>query len=222
MRMPYAWNFAVIGQYSQGFANAFVVTIELSLAVIVIATVAGTLLGVIRSRNTPLSKLAGVLTEFLRAIPKIVLIVWLYYAFPILTGIQLPAFATAVIALSLISSAFVAEVVRAGIEAVPRGQVEAAQALGMGEKQTMLNIVLPQALMRSVPSLTGEYSTIVKDSSLAVIIGVGELLHATMNAGTISYRPLELYTFLGLLFIAIILPMSLLSKRLEFKNLVKS
>lgn len=148
--------------------------------------------------------------------------VWIFYAFPTLSGIQLPGFESALAALALISSAFVAEIVRGGIEAIPKGQIEAAEVLGMNRMQIITSIVLPQVFMMNAPAFMGEFTTSIKDSTLAVIIGVNELLHSTSTAATISYRPMELYTALGLLFLLVILPLSLLSKRLEFKEMVKA
>lgn len=222
--MVYAWHFEAVWQYKDAFARGIAVTLELSLLAIAIALALGTALAIAKCffpDKRVRTIVAGVI-EVLRAFPVIVLIVWFFYACPILTGVRLPPFESALLALSLIASSFMAEIIRAGIEAVPKGQLEAARVLGMSELQIIASIVLPQAFRRNAAAIMGECSTIIKDSSLAVIIGVNELLHVTSNAAVNSYRPMELYTVLGLLFLAIILPLSAASKKLEFKEIMRN
>lgn len=221
--MEYIWHFEVVSQYKDAFVRGLVTTVELSLLSIAIALVLGTLLGVARvySPSQHVRNALAALIEALRALPKIVLMVWVFYALPMLGGIQLPAFETAVFSLAVISSAFIAEIVRAGVEAIPKGQIEAAKSLGMSDFWILRSIVLPQVFIRNAPAFMGEFTTSIKDSTLAVIIGVNELLHATSNAAVLSYRPMELYTVLGILFLLTVLPLSLLSKKLEFKEIIK-
>ncbi len=222
--MAYTWHFEAIAQYQEAFARGLAVTLELSLLAIAIALVLGTILGVARVffPNKMVRQAIGALIELLRALPKIVAMVWIFYAFPALSGVRLPAFESALAALAIISAAFVAEIVRGGIEATPKGQIEAAKVLGMSKLQIVTSIVMPQVFMRNAPAFMGEFTTSIKDSTLAVIIGVNELLHATSTAATISYRPMELYTALGLLFLLVILPLSFLSKKLEFKEIIRT
>ena len=221
--MPYSWHFEVIGQYAPAFWAGLQTTIALSVSVIFLSIVGGIGLAVLRKQGAfpPLSSFAGGLIEFLRAIPKLVILIWIYYAFPTLSGIRFSAFETAVIAFSIISAAFVAEIIRAGMESIPSGQIDAAQMLGLSHVQILRHVVLPQSILRSVPSLAGEFSTIVKDTGLAMFIGVNELILTTNTASSVSYRPLELYTALGIIFLLIIFPLSWISKRFEFKNWIK-
>jgi polar amino acid transport system permease protein len=219
----YAWHFEVIFQYVDALIQGFLTTAALSLLTIAVALILGTLLGVARCYSSNhLSAGLAALIEILRAAPKVVMIVWFFYAFPVFTGIHFPPFETALLAMSLISSAFIAEIVRGGIEAIPKGQIEAARLLGMEDIQILKSIVLPQVFMRNAPAFMGEFSTTIKDSALATLIGVNELLHVTNNAAVLSYRPMELYTALGILFLLLIVPISLLSKKLEFKELTKT
>jgi polar amino acid transport system permease protein len=220
----YVWHFEFILQYSDALIRGFVTTAELSLLSMLIALVLGTLLGVARiySPSEWIRKTLAGLIEVLRAMPKVVVIVWMFYAFPVLSGINLPAFETAVAAISIVSAAFVAEIVRAGIESIPKGQIEAAQTLGMSKLQIVQSIVLPQAFMRNAPAFMGEFTVNIKDSAFAMIIGVGELMNITSGVALLSYRPLELYSVLGLLFLLLIMPLSMLSKRLEFRNIMNN
>ena len=221
--MAYAWHFEAVWQYKDAFARGLTVTLELSLLAIAIALVLGTVLGVARVYfpDKRARDALAALIEVLRALPKIVLMVWIFYAFPVLSGIRLPAFESALAALSVVSAAFIAEIVRAGIEAIPKGQIEAAKVLGMSQTQIITSIVLPQVFMINAPAFMGEFTTEIKDSTLAVIIGVNELLYVTNIGATVSYRPMELYTALGVLFVLVILPLSLVSKKLEFGKIVK-
>ena len=221
--MEYLWHFEVVLQYLPTIIRGLAITVELSLISIAIALVLGTLLGVARvyAPNRSIRSALAALIEVLRAIPKIVLMVWIFYALPGL-GVQLPAFETAVVSLGIVSAAFIAEIVRAGIEAIPKGQIDAAKSLGMNDLQIIRSIVLPQVFMRNAPAFMGEFTTSMKDSTLAVIIGVNELMHNVSTAAVLSFRPMELYTALGIMFLLIILPISVLSKRLEFKELTKN
>lgn len=218
--MAYAWQFDVVGQFQAAFVSGLAVTLALSAATIVLATVVGIALAVLRlyAPHSGVRWVVGAWVELFRAIPILVLLVWTFYALPLLSGIRLDGFWTAVSCLVLVSSAFVAEIVRAGLQAVPKGQIEAARVLGYSRWQAVRHIVLPQALQRNLPALVGEYAATVKNTTLATIIGVNELLHVVADASSLSYRPVELYTALGLLFLAVLLPLSLLSKRLEKKH----
>jgi polar amino acid transport system permease protein len=154
----------------------------------------------------------------MRTIPALVLIIWLYYCLPILFGLRLSATTAATLALALSSSAYSAEILRAGIRAVPTGQIEAAYALGYSRYLAARDIVAPQALKLMVPPFMGLFIATVKNSALASFIAVPELLHSTNNAISESFRPLELYTVVAVIYVAILLPLSLLSKRFEWES----
>lgn len=215
--MSYVWHFEAIGQFQGAFVNGLAVTLALSITSILLASVVGVLLAVLRLYSPwPLvRRLVGGWVDFFRAIPILVLLVWSFYALPLLSGLHLDSFTTAVLCLAFVSSAFVAEIVRAGMQAVPRGQVEAARVLGYGRWQMVWHIVLPQALRQQLPALVGEYAASVKNSTLATVIGVNELLHVVNDAATLSYRPVELYTALGLLFLLVLLPLIWVTQKLE-------
>lgn len=148
-------------------------------------------------------------------------IFWVYFFSPILTGIQMDVFWSATIAFIIFSGAYLAEIVRAGVLAIPPGQMEAATAAGLSYFQAMRFIILPQALKIMIPAFVGQFITIFKDTSLAYIIGVFEL---TTAAQTISNRlmiyPFEIYVTIGLLYFTCCYSMSLMAKRLE-RNLAR-
>ena len=134
---------------------------------------------------------------------------------PPLFGIHISAFFTALIGLSLNLGAFSAEIFRVGIISIPKGQRESSIALGLSKYQTMKDIILPQAKRVIIPPLTGRYIETIKLTSLASVIAVDELLHSGQNLISVSYRPLEVYTIIALLYLAIIVPLTLILKKLE-------
>ena len=158
---------------------------------------------------------AAVYVEIFRSTPALVQLVWIYYALPILTGLQLNNFISVGIGLGLHTSAYYCEVIRAGILAVDRGQTDAAKAIGMRRAQIMRRIVLPQAVRFMVPPFMNETANLIKLTSLGSVLAVYELLHAGNNLITNTYRPLEIYTAIAVVFAVIIYPVIWASRRLE-------
>jgi polar amino acid transport system permease protein len=143
------------------------------------------------------------------------MVLWVYYALPVVLGLQFGIFAAGVISLALSDSAFEAEVFRAGIQSVPRGQIEAAETLGLSRVQTFRHIVLPQALRHVLPALGNQFVYVLKMSSLVSVVGFQELTRRANELNVTEYRPLEIYTFLVLEYLALILVVSWLVRRLE-------
>ena len=219
MSTSYEWNLAIVERYLPALLWGAGWTLRLS----VIGFLGGLLLslpvGFSRaSQRGPLSSVAAVYTEVMRTIPALVLMIWLYYCFPILFDLWLSAAVAATLALALSSSAYSAEILRAGIRAVPIGQVEAAYALGYSRYQAGRDVVAPQALKLMLPPFVGLFIATVKNSALASFIAVPELLHTTNNAISESFRPLELYTAVAVMYVVILLPLSLLSRRFEWES----
>lgn len=174
-------------------------TIKISMWTIVLGSFLGFVIGLIRASRKKILKAAlGVYIHCLRGTPFLVQLYLIYFVLPA-TGVEwlkFEAFPAAVIALSLYTSAYVSEIVRAGIEAVPKGQVEAARALGMSKWQTLGHVILPQALKLMIPPMTGVYVLIIKGTSVVSVIGITELLRAGEQAA-LRY-PSELMTLYGL------------------------
>lgn len=149
-----------------------------------------------------------VYVEVFRAIPILVLILWVYYGLPVVAGIAINVFWAGVFALALSDSAFEAEIFRAGIQSVPKGQTEAAQALGLTWVQTMRRVILPQALRRILPPLANQFAYMLKMSALVSVIGMQELTRRANELVVTEYRPLEIYTVLVLEYLVLILCVS--------------
>jgi polar amino acid transport system permease protein len=153
--------------------------------------------------------------EVFRAIPLLVLLLWLFYGLPVIVGVQLGVFATGVLAMSLSDSAFEAEIFRAGIQSVPHGQLEAARALGLPWGLQMRLVVLPQAIKAILPALGNQLVYVLKMSSLISVIGLAELTRKANELNVNEYRPLEIYSLLVLEYLMLILVVSYLVRRME-------
>ena len=181
-----------------------------------IAALLGLVLGIalvmIRSRVRWV--LLGVL-GFLRAIPVLMLIFWSYFLLPIVFNVDVPALATVVCALSLIGGAYLAHSVYAGISSLPAGQWAAGKALGLGTWQVLRLIILPQALPMMLPSFLNQWISLIKDTSLAYVIGVGELSFvATQVSNRVMVHPTEIYLFVALVYFVFCSSLDLIANRL--------
>lgn len=143
--------------------------------------------------------------EIFRAIPLLPLILWVYYGLPEIAGVQLDYFWAGVLALAISDSAFEAEIFRAGIQSIPRGQSEAARSVGLNYFQSMRYVILPQAIRRILPALGNQFAYVVKMSSLVSVIGLQELTRRANELIVVEYRALEIYTVLILEYLVIIL-----------------
>jgi polar amino acid transport system permease protein len=214
--MSYTWRFDVVWDYRAVFLRGVLVTGELTGGALVLGLALGLVLGMAKgSRLWILRVHATVYVEFFRSTPTLVQLVWIYYSMPILTGLQLSSTVSVIVGLGLNAAAYFAEIFRAGIASIDRGQMHAAQSIGMRYSQAMRRIILPQAIRRMVPPFMNEVANLIKLSTLASVLAVSELLHEAQNLITNTFRPLEVYTTLAIVFAIIIFPIIYLSRRLE-------
>jgi len=184
-------------------------TLLLSITAIVISVLVGLLVALPGlSSHAGWRSINRVYVEVVRAVPILVLILWVYYGLPIVVGIAVNVFWAGVIALALSDSAFEAEIFRAGIQSIDRGQIEASDSLGLGYIDRMRYIVLPQAIRRVLPPLGNQLVYMLKMSSLVSVIGMEELTRRANELVTSQYRPLEIYTVLVLEYLVLILLVS--------------
>jgi polar amino acid transport system permease protein len=199
-----------------------VVTLQLSLGALLFGSLGGVVLGAMRGATLrPLRAVALLYIETVRSIPFVILLFFIFYALPLLLDADIPPYPAAILALSLHCAAYMAEVVRSGIEAIPKGQWEASYSLGLDYYRTMRLIVLPQALRVMIPPTIGVYVSTIKDSSLASIIGFVELLGQGMairesNAGR-STADVLIAVAIG--YFAICYSLSWLGQRLEGRSM---
>ena len=176
-------NFTFLDKYSSYYIKGAEITIILALCAVLFGTILGLLLTLIRrSKIKPISILATAYVEFVRGTPLLVQIYIIYIGLPNLTGLDMSDMAVGIVALSLNSAAYVSEIIRAGIEAVDKGQMEASRSLGMTQGQAMIDIIIPQAFKNILPALGNEFISVIKESSMVSVIGVAELMY---NAGIV-------------------------------------
>jgi polar amino acid transport system permease protein len=214
--VSYHWQFANLLQYWPIFVRGSLLTLELTIAAIGLALAIGLPVGIIREAGpAPFRWLATGYVEFIRGTPALVQIVWIYYCLPILTGYQLEGTATMVVALGVHSGAYTAEIFRAGINSIDKGQFAASFALGMSYAKAMRRIILPQAVQRMIPPFVNEFANLIKLTTLGSAIAVPELLHESNNLIAAIYRPLEVYTALAAVFFVITYPTIMVARWLE-------
>jgi polar amino acid transport system permease protein len=197
---------------AQGLVNTLAVT----GAALAFGVPLGLLLALMRlSPRHALTWPAGFVIEFFRTTPPLVQLFWFFFALPILVRVEMTPYLAAVLTFSIQSSAFFAEVFRAGIVSVERGQWEAARALGMDRRQTLGRIVLPQAVKRMIPAFLERAIELLKTTTLVATISYADLLFQANEVAQKTFRPLEVFTVAALIYFAVIFAASLLVHRVE-------
>jgi polar amino acid transport system permease protein len=199
-----------------GFGNFVGGTLRLAIPSIVLGFILGIFIGLGRlSRRAWLRVPATLYVEFFRGIPLVMVIFWIWIVIPVVLRIKIPEFGVALTAFVIFEAAYLGEIVRAGVQSVPRGQVEAATAVGLSSSQTMRRVVLPQALKNMIPSLVTQFIVLFKDTSLASIIGFMDLTKAAQVVNNREIRPFELYLFIAAVYWVCTYSMSRYARSLE-------
>jgi polar amino acid transport system permease protein len=184
-----------------GFGSFAGGTLRLALPAIFFGFLLGTAIGVARlARSRWVNLPAKVYVEFFRGVPLVMVIFWFWFIIPALLGRSLPEYSVALTAFVVFEAAYLAEIVRAGIQSVPRGQIEAATATGLTRAPMMRHVILPQALRNMVPALVTQFIVLLKDTSLASIIGYVDLTKAAQIVNNREIRPFELYLFIAVVY----------------------
>tara|TARA_B100001123_G_C15238361_1_gene998089 strand:- start:70 stop:804 length:735 start_codon:yes stop_codon:yes gene_type:complete len=221
----YTWGWYVLNpNLEEGLSNilflidGLFVTIFISLISIFFSLCFGFLVSLPSlSKNKYLKLINRIYIELFRSIPLLVLILWVYYGLPVMFNISLNPFIAGIISLALSDSAFEAEIFRAGIQSITKGQRDAAKSLGLNKYQEMRFIILPQALKIILPAIGNQFVYVLKMSSLVSIIGLADLTRKANELVVSVYRPLEIYTFLVIEYLILILIISYFVKKLEKK-----
>ena len=184
------------------------------------STLAGLALGllvgpVLLSARAWLRGIGTGFVQFFRCTPLMVQMVWFYYALPILTGFKIPASVAAGLGLTLYMGAFCAEIFRGGVISIDRGQWDAARALGLRHGRMMRHVILPQAARRMVPPFVNQSVLQLKNTSLLYVVAVPDLMYTSYALTSKTYRPLETYTVVALIYFLVLYPSTMLAKRLE-------
>ena len=214
--MGYHIDFGLVLQSFPVLLRGLLVTIELWVPSIVIGFSAGFVLALGRLSRSKLIRFpARGYMEVFRDTPVLIQLIWFFYAFPIIIGVQLTPYEAALLGLALNTSAYSAEIFRGGIQSIAAGQWEGAKAIGMRRSAIMRRIILPQVLRRMLPAFTNRAIEVAKMSSLASILSVHELMYQGRLLSSTYYRPLEIFTTVALVYFVLIYPGSFLSYRLE-------
>jgi polar amino acid transport system permease protein len=205
------------GQFMPPLLRGAVLTIFLCLVSGVLGTLIGLIFGIVRSAPVRLVRwVASIYTNFIRGIPILIILLFLYFAIPLMfPAATFSQAVTAIAGLSIYAGAYLAEIFRGSIEAIPRGQLEAAEALGMHYLQKMRYVILPQAMKIAVPPATGFLISLVKASSLVSVIGYTDLTRAGRIITSQNHLPLDTYVVVAALYFLISYPISLFGRWYE-------
>jgi polar amino acid transport system permease protein len=207
MSLLRTWRF--LQDYGGVLLDGLLVTVELSLVSMAVALVVGMIACVASLSRLRLLRYPAILyIEFCRDTPILVQLIWVHFAWPELFGLKFTTWESAVIALALQSSGYLAEEFRAGIESIDKGQMEAAQSLGMTYGRLMRRIVVPQAVIRMMPGILNQFVTCVKSTSIVSIIAVPDLMYQAGLIASATFLPMQVYTFAALAYFFLVLVIS--------------
>ena len=216
-QLHYGWNWEAIWQYRQKFLHGWLMTVAISTASLLASLLIGLLTALARrSVFLPLRYSAMLYIETVRGTPLLVQILILFYVVANAFGIG-NRYVVGALALSLFAGAYLAEMIRSGIESIRDSQLESARAIGLTHGQTYLYVIFPQVVRQLVPPLTGQFASIIKDSSLLSIIAVSEFTLNAQEVNAFTYSTLESYLPLAIGYLLLTLPVSLVSRILERK-----
>lgn len=211
------WLYFLVGQYPDGPLGGLVLTILLSAAALLLAMPLGLLLGVARvSPYRALRWPTAVLVQLVRAVPLLLVLFWVYFFLPAVTGVKTGQASTMLIVLVLFDSVYLAEIVAAGIRALPKGQLESARSLGLSYAQALRLVVLPQTLKNGLPSIVSQLVSTIKATSLGYIIGLSEVSFIATQINTLVFtQAVQVYLILALTYFILCFGLSRLAFLLE-------
>jgi polar amino acid transport system permease protein len=205
----YSFRWDIIPRNFGFLASGIEMTLFLSVVTLIVATALGMVIALMQMSRFRVARIAALTVgEIIRNTPILVQLLWVYYVMPIVFNIQIDALAASILGLSLYSAVFISEVFRAGIATVPAGHREAAQVLGLTPLQSFVRIVGPQAIRSVLPPLAANFVQLIKYSSLASVISVSEVTRRGMELSSSTFRPLEIFTFIGLIYFVICWPLT--------------
>lgn len=221
--MDYQFDFGLVMQSLPVLFRGLVVTVQLWIPSILIGLTAGFFLSLARLSRNPAMRVPSLFyIELFRDTPVLIQLIWFFYAFPIIIGVQLTPFTAALLGLALNTSAYSAEIFRGGIQSIAQGQWEGARALGMRQSNVLRRIILPQVFMRMLPAFTNRAIEVAKMSSLASVLSVHELMYQGRLLSSTYYRPLEILSTVAVIYFVLIYPGTWLSARLEKRLAAKA
>jgi len=215
LRLGVAFDFSFVVEFRQRIWQGFLMTVAISLAGFVLSLFIGIVAALLQNGKILFLKYISIIyINFIRGTPLIMQIYLFYYIIGTAWGVE-NRFLSGVLILSIFEGAYIAEIIRGGIQGLDPTQLEAAKAVGFSRAQTVKLVVIPQLVARTLPPLVGQFSSIIKDSSLLSIIAVIELTQTMREISALNFRLFESYLFLGLLYLCLTIPLAMIGKALE-------
>jgi His/Glu/Gln/Arg/opine family amino acid ABC transporter permease subunit len=212
----YSYDWSVVPRSARQLEQGLMLTLEIAVVSLAFSLAVGLIVGLGRlSPLRPVNMLAYGYVQIFRALSIYVYILWVYFGLAAFLGIDLSPFAAAVVCLTLLNSAYMAEIYRAAIASVEPGQWEAARSLGLNPLSSFAAVILPQAWRVAVPALVNQFVDIIKDTSIVALIGAGDLMYRTNVLVSVTNRPFEFYTTVGLIYLAVVFVVAQLATVLE-------
>jgi polar amino acid transport system permease protein len=221
-RVDYTWNWAGVWEYRQKFVQGWLTTVGLSLAALLASSLIGSVAALLLQSSQSLLEAVGrVYVELIRGTPLLVQLLIGFYVIASAVGLE-NRFVVGVLVLSLFSGAYMAEIFRGGLAAIPKTQIDAARAIGLSPLQTLRFVILPQAVRLVLPPVAGQLVSLVKDSSLLSVIAISEFTLNAQEVNSFTYSTLESYLPLAVGYLILTLPLSALSRWLEARFLYET
>lgn len=216
-RLDVNLDFFAVFEYKTRILQGFMMTIQVSVCALLLSLVIGIVAALgVRSKIGVIRALFHIYIQFIRGTPLIMQIYLFFYIVGTAWGID-SRFVAGVIILSVFEGAYIAEILRGGFNSIDNSQLEVAKAVGFNQRQTLRFVILPQLINQVLPALTGQFASIIKDSSLLSMISVIELMQTVREISAVNFKLFESYFILGILYLCLTLPISLLTKKLERK-----
>jgi len=214
----YEFQWWAILRYWPALLDGMQVTLKITIISIVLGLILGMIIAVARlSKNKIINTIASVYIEIFRCTPTLVQIIWIFYCLPIFFNVELSGMASGIVALTLNVAAFYSEAYRSGIQAIKRDQYDAAEALGFNKFQTLRYIIVPQAVMIIIPVILSNSVSLFKESSLVSTVAIADLMYQGRLISTRIYRPIEILTFVAIMYFVVAFPLTVLVRKIEEK-----
>ncbi|ARM16397.1 MULTISPECIES: amino acid ABC transporter permease [Rhizobium] len=215
-------DFSILLRFESALLLGLWMTIKLTIICVVLGCSLGFLVGLARaSRNLALRAIAGTYVEFFRGTPVLIQLFWIFFCLPLLLGVELSNLASGVITLTLYMGAITSETFRASLKSIGREQLDACVALGLPQRVQVVNVVLPQAVLRAVPTLLSNCVSLFKESALVSAVGMADLMFVGQNISNNTARPVEVLTVVALIYFVIAFPLTRAVSLIEGRILKK-
>lgn len=216
--MAFAFDTSVFWDTFPMLMRGLKLTIEITIGGLFFGFILGSAAGLMKlSRNFLIRKIAGVYVEAIRGTPMLVQAMFLYYGVPMALGVRIPPMTAGIIIIAVNSGAYIAEIVRGAVQSIHKGQFEAGRSIGLTNAQTMRYVIWPQALKRMIPPLGNQFIISLKDTSLLMVIGVGELMRTGQEITSVNFRAFEVYLAVACVYLVMTLSIAFIMRRIEKK-----